>query len=118
MDDTNDIPYFHHYNPEICISLPCHQVLEEEIAARSNYATTAGIRVGESSGAKTSFWLEVLGNPERTDSNEIRSTAEGIRKATGWQCPVDRNRVYALCQLHEVYVDEKQRRTNDAVGPS
>ena len=31
------------------------KVLEEEMAAKNNYATTAGIRVGESAGAKTSF---------------------------------------------------------------
>ena len=54
------------------------KVLEEEIVAKSNYATTIGIRVGESSGAKASFWPEVLENTEKTDSNEIRSTAEGI----------------------------------------
>ena len=54
------------------------KVLEEELPARSNYATTAGICVGESSGAKTSFWPELLENPERTDSNEIRSTAESV----------------------------------------
>ena len=47
------------------------KVLEEELAARSNYATTAGICVGESSGAKTSFWPEVLENTEKIDSNEI-----------------------------------------------
>ena len=86
--------------------------------AKSNYATTVGIPVGEFSKAKASFWLEVLENPEKTDSNEIRSTAEGIREATGWECPVDKNSVYALCQLHEVYVDEKRRRTDDAAGPS
>ena len=32
------------------------KVLEEEIAAQRNYATTAGICVEESFGAKTSFW--------------------------------------------------------------
>ena len=83
------------------------KVLEEELAARSNYATIAGICVGESSGAKASFWPEVLENTEKTDSNEIRSTTEGIRETTGWECPVDKNSVHALCQLHEVYVDEK-----------
>ena len=30
------------------------KVLEDELAARSNYATTAGVRVGESSGARKS----------------------------------------------------------------
>ena len=45
-----------------------------------------------------------------------RSTAEGIREAMGWECPVDKNSVYALCQLHEVYVDEKRRRMDDAAG--
>ena len=94
------------------------KVLEEELAARGNYATTAGICVGESSGAKTSFWPEVLENTEKIDSNEIRNTAEGVREATGWECPVDKNSIHALCQLHEVYVDEKQRRTDDPAGPS
>ena len=87
------------------------KVLEEEITAKSNYATIAGIRVGESSEAKASFWPEVLENTEKTDTNEIRSTAEGIQEATGWECPVDKNSVHALCQLHEVYVDEKRRRS-------
>ena len=93
-------------------------MLEEEIAAKSNYTTTAGIRVGESSGAKASFWPDALENPEKTDSNEIRSTAEGIREAMGWECPIDKNSVHALCQLHEVYVDEKRRHTEDAARPS
>ena len=47
------------------------KVLEEEIAANHNYVITAGIGVSESFGAKTSFWPELLNNPERTDSNEI-----------------------------------------------
>ena len=47
------------------------KVLEKEIAAKSNYVKTAGIHVGESSGAKASFWPEVLENTEKTDSNEI-----------------------------------------------
>ena len=66
-----------------------------------------GIRIGQSSEAKASFWPKVLEDTEKTDSNEIQSTAEGVREATGWECPVDKNNVYALCQLHEVYVDEK-----------
>ena len=36
----------------------------------------------------------------------------------GWDFPVDKNSVYALCKLHEVYVDEKRRRTDDVAGPS
>jgi hypothetical protein len=56
------------------------KVLEEELAARSNDATTVGICVGESSGAKASFWLQVLGNTEKTDSNE---RSEVARKASG-----------------------------------
>ena len=60
----------------------------------------------------------MLENPEKTDSNEIRSTAEGIREATGWECPVDKNSVHALCQLDELYVDEKRRCTDDAAEPS
>ena len=83
------------------------KVLEEELVARSNYATTAEICVGQSSGAKASFWPEVLENTEKTDSNEIRSTTEGIWEAMGWECPVDKNSIHTLCQLHKVYVDEK-----------
>ena len=49
---------------------------------------------------------------------EIRSTAEGVREATGWECPLDKNSVYALSQLHEVYVDEKRWRTEDTPRPS
>ena len=94
------------------------KVLEEELAARGDYATTAGICVRESSRAKSSFWPEVLENTEKTDSNEIRSTAEGVREATGWECPIDKNSVYALCRLHEVYVDEKRRPTDDVDGLS
>ena len=60
----------------------------------------------------------MLENPKQTDSNEIRSTTEGIREATGWEGPVDKNSIYTLCQLREVYVDEKRRRTDDADGPS
>jgi hypothetical protein len=73
------------------------KVLEEEIVAKNNYATTAGIRVGESAGAKTSFWPVALESTEKANTNEIRYTAEGIREATGWECPVDKNSVYALC---------------------
>ena len=55
---------------------------------------------------------------EKTDYDEIRSTVEGIREAIGWECRIDKNSVYTLCQLHEVYIDEKRRCTDDAVGPS
>jgi hypothetical protein len=94
------------------------KVLEEEIAAKNNYATTVGIRVGESAGAKTSFWPVALESTEKTDTNEIRSTAEGIWEATGWECPVDKNSVYALYQLHELYVDGIRRRADDGAEPS
>ena len=36
----------------------------------------------------------------------------------GWECSVDKNSIHALCQFHEVYVDEKRGRTDDVVGPS
>ena len=94
------------------------KVLEEEIAAKNNYVTITRICVAGWFGAKASFWHEVLENPEKTEFNEIQSTAEGIAEATGWECPVHKNSVYALCQLHEVYVDEKRRHTDDAAGPS
>ena len=47
------------------------KVLEEEIVAKRNYATTTGIHVRESSGAKASFWPELLENPDKTDSKEF-----------------------------------------------
>ena len=59
-----------------------------------------------------------VGRPRETDSNEIQTTAKGIGKATGWECPFDKNNVYTLCQLHEVYVDKKRQRTDDSAGPS
>ena len=92
--------------------------LEEEIEAKGNYVTTEGVSVGESLATKASFWPEVLENPEKTDSSEIQSTAEGIGEAMGWECPFDKNSVYALCKLHKLYVDEKQQRTDDGAGPS
>ena len=70
------------------------KVLEEEVATRSNYATTVRICFGESSGAKASFWLEVLENPERTNSNEIGDTAEGIRETTEWARTLSTRIVY------------------------
>ena len=86
--------------------------------AKNNYATTAGICVGETSRAKASFWPKVAKISGKTDSYEIQSTTEGIQEAMEWECPVDKNSVYALCPLHEVHIDEKQRRTDDVTGPS
>ena len=59
------------------------KVLEKETAAKSNNVTIEGIRVGETSRAKIYFWLEVLEISEKTDYDEIWSTVEGIREATG-----------------------------------
>ena len=69
-------------------------------------------------GSKGVFLAKSARKPPQNRFRGIRSVAEGIQEATGWECPVDKNSVYALCQLHEVYVDEKRRRTDDAVGPS
>ena len=69
--------------------------------------------MGETSRAKASFWPEVLEISEKTDSDEIWSTAEGIREAMGWECPIYKNGVHALCQLHEAYVDEQRRCTDE-----
>ena len=41
-----------------------------------------------------------------------------IRKEMGWECPVDRTIINVLCQLHEVYVEEKMRRTDEEVASS
>ena len=58
------------------------KVLEEELVARSNYATnyatTVGICVRESSRAKASFWPKCLKTPEKP--TQMRS--EAPRKAS------------------------------------
>ena len=51
-------------------------------------------------------------------SDEIRSGANQVCKSTGWQCPVDQSSINAMCQLHEVYVYEKRRCTDDGDSPS
>ena len=79
--------------------------------------TTKGIRVGGLYGAKASSWSKVLEISEKSSSNEIRSTADDIREVTEWKCPVDKKRVYALCQIHDVYIDGKRWRTNDVARP-
>ena len=61
----------------------------EEMAARSKYVMTARIRVGETSGVKTSFWLQVLETMTKTGSDEIRSKADDVSKFTRWECLVD-----------------------------
>ena len=54
-----------------------NKVLEEEIAAKSNYAMTAGKHVGETSRTKASFLPEVL-----EISKKFGDTTECIRKPT------------------------------------
>ena len=76
-----------------------------------NYITTTKIRVGESSSVKGSFWPEVLETAEKFELDMVHSQDDDICKATGWECPVDWRSVNALCQLHEVYVEEKRRHT-------
>ena len=71
------------------------KVLEEEIVAKSNYATITRICVAESSGAKTSFWPKVLEILKKADFDEIQSTTEGIREVTRWECPLDKNIIHA-----------------------
>ena len=73
---------------------------------RSNYTMTVGIHVGETSGMKASFWLEVLGTTKKSRYDEIGSKSDEVRKS-----------INALCELHEVYVGEKRRHTDGAVGP-
>jgi hypothetical protein len=48
----------------------------------------------------------------KTGVGEIRSTANKVREATGWECPVDRTSVEGLCQFDDVFVDER-RHTED-----
>ena len=43
---------------------------------------------------------------------------DDIHKETGWECPVDWTRVNALCQLHEIYIEEKRWRMDEVAGPS
>ena len=48
------------------------KVLEEEMVERSNYTTTAGMRVGETPRGKSFFWPKVLEISEKTDFDETR----------------------------------------------
>ena len=74
---------------------------------RSNYTMTVGIHVGETSGMKASFWLEVLGTTKKSRYDEIGSKSDEVRKS-----------INALCELHEVYIEEKRRRTDEAASLS
>ena len=67
---------------------------------------------------KGSFWPKVLEIAEKTELDTVRNTADDIQKVTGWECPVDRTSVNALCQLHEIYIDEKRWCTDEAASPS
>ena len=46
------------------------------ITTTSNYVAVVGIGVGETSGVKPYFWLEVLEISEKTDFDEILSIVE------------------------------------------
>ena len=76
-------------------------VLEEDATAERNYETDPGIPIGQMSGRVFSFWPEMLDTAEKTGSDEIQEAAR-------WECSVDRTSVNALCQLHEVYIEEKR----------
>jgi hypothetical protein len=93
------------------------KILEEEIVARNSYVSTLGICVGEST-TTSSFWPKVLEAVKDTGSSEIYSKADEVREATRWECPVDWTSVEALCQLHDVFVDEKRRCMADEGGSS
>jgi hypothetical protein len=82
------------------------KLIKEEVASRGNYSASAGIRVGESHGIKTTFKSEVLDSSKKP-TNEVQSTMEDVWNVIGWECPIDRASVDALCQLQEVYVEEK-----------
>jgi hypothetical protein len=45
----------------------------------------------------------------KTGVSEIWSTTDKVREATGWECPVDRTSIQALCQFHDVFVDEERQ---------
>jgi hypothetical protein len=49
----------------------------------------------------------------KTEVNEIRSTEDKLREATGWECRVDRTSIQGLCQFDDVFVDERRRHTED-----
>ena len=81
------------------------KVLEETIAPQRNYATTAGIRIGQTFAMKGS---EVSLTVKKTGLDVVRSRVDDIRKETRWERQVHRTSVNALCQLHEHYVDGKR----------
>ena len=85
--------------------------IEATTAPQRNFAISAGIRVGEMTKVKGRFWPEIRKAAENLGPNGVQSQSHEICKATGWEFPVDRASIDALCQLHEVYVEEKRGRT-------
>jgi hypothetical protein len=67
---------------------------------------------------KTSFWPEVLETASETGIREIRNKADEVRELTGWECPVDRVSVEALCQLPNILVNEEKQCMQDKVDSS
>jgi hypothetical protein len=91
------------------------KILEEEITARNSYGTTMEIHVGEF--MTTSFWPEVLVTMKEISVSKILIKAnEGIGNNRLGVCLVDRMSVQALCQLQDIFVDEKRRCMEDEVS--
>ena len=94
------------------------KVLQEEREGRINYSASAGIRVGESCATQITFWPEVLETFNDNCLTNTKPVVQEVQRSTGWECPVDDTTTHALCQMHEVSVEEKRKRPDESVGPS
>ena len=94
------------------------KVLQDEREGRVNYFASAGIPVGESCTARITFWPEVLESFNYNCLSNPKPVVQEIQRSTGWECPVDDTTTHALCQTHEVSVEEKRKRPDENVGPS
>jgi hypothetical protein len=84
------------------------------------FATSAGIRVEEGRGS-SGYWSSVMRKAEtmKIRCDDLEEAKDKIQDLTGWDDPVETLSAVVQvsnCLGHEVWVDEKRRRT-DEQGP-
>ena len=85
------------------------------------FSTTSGLKVDDPQ-IESRFWGKVIksATDKRVQPQDLRKASDEIRSTTGWNEPVDS--LIAIAKIagvnaHEVTVEEKRRRTEEA-GPS
>jgi hypothetical protein len=94
------------------------KILQDERGDRINYSASAGIRLGESCTTQITFWPQVLDSINDNCLMNTKPVVLEVQRSTRWECPVDDTTTHALCQMHEVSVDEKRKRPDESAGPS